>query len=256
MRRESLIELEYIGDGTGIGCATSNRIPVYDSAYHETGLYKSLYVGGKETECMSFVGIILFKNGILGFGDTKSTLKDAFGNMTKEQGRIVQKVFKFPEHIVVTFGNNNVFDKEGNKIRIEDFINERLSEGCDIYGTLDMLKYLLERQEKNRQIYGTYEFIIGGMMGGQMYTQYVTVDAEAIIMHSRIYSYTKRHLECGTPVYMQWFDELYGERLYDLSLEEMQNVISNELSAKIRETDEKFAYNPVGLPLRFETIKF
>lgn len=94
------------------------------------------------------------------------------------------------------------------------------------------------------------------MMGGYTYIQYVTVDAEAIIMHSRIYSYTKRRLECGTPVYMQWFEELYYERLYELSIEETQAVISNELSAKIRGTDKQFAYKLVGLPLQFEIIKF
>lgn len=71
---------------------------------------------------MSFVGLHLVDDGIIGFADSKTTRVFDDGSMMEDikRGRI-KKVFKTSKFICVTHGNNELFSAS-NQMNIEEYI--------------------------------------------------------------------------------------------------------------------------------------
>ena len=80
---------------------------------------------------MSLVGLFKCGNGIVGFGDYKSTKRLNFF-VKEEENRETKKVFKNNKFIFVTFGFNEIL-VNNNKTRLEDYISSNLKEdtNCD-----------------------------------------------------------------------------------------------------------------------------
>lgn len=207
----------------------------------------------KESDNMSFVGLLLFDKAILAFGDSKSTIKDEFGNMREEKGRKVQKVFRFHENIVVAYGLNEISDNDGNRILLEDFINQQISNGKNV---IEMLYALYDVTEGKIQRGNVFEFLIGGFDKGETYIQYAFLDADRLIVNRKTYAHAKRNLESNTPIFVTWFEELLKTCRTDITPEEMEGFIRNELEEKIREIERTYPYSTVGLPLQIEIMKF
>lgn len=74
---------------------------------------------GKEKTNMSFVGIKVCKDGLVAFGDSKSSKYDTFNNLCLDKGNeTVQKVFKTENFLLVTFGTNIIPGRK--EMKIED----------------------------------------------------------------------------------------------------------------------------------------
>ena len=62
----------------------------------------------RENEPMSFTGVVVCLDGVLAFGDSRSTLKDEFGTSKKENDT-TRKVFRKNDFIMTASGRNTIY---------------------------------------------------------------------------------------------------------------------------------------------------
>lgn len=113
-------------------------------------------------DSMSLVGIFLFPDAVMAFGDSRGTLKDELGNMREEKGRTVQKVFRYSDIIITTFGCNTVMI-DGRRTFMEDYLNDRIRQGISLFQIMEDLQKRLAINNEGI----CYEFIIAGIENGR-----------------------------------------------------------------------------------------
>lgn len=129
---------------------------------------------------MSFVGLLKCKEGIVAFGDSKSSLNDGNGTLYEEQGRITRKVFKNDKFIFVTFGSNKyiINNKEDN---LENLLDREL-----LNGTSDAKSYFENLYNKLGETFKTwpkeiYRFIYGEKENNEYFLYSIIINNEGII---------------------------------------------------------------------------
>lgn len=212
----------------------------------------------EENGNMSFTGIVVTNDALIAFGDSKSTRKDAFGNMMKENTRQVRKVFRFDEHtLIAASGINMVHDKGITRCVenvIEDCIND---EHTDILLMLERLSNGL------KDIDGECNIFIGRKESGtdgRASLQEVFVNGSYIHFFQRRYSDNASIIKIrnNTPLFASHLDEaitLYEIRHTDYTTEDIMQLIEECIRADIERVEKEYDYCPVGLPVQFEVIE-
>ena len=82
----------------------------------------------RDMNSMSFVGMTICDDGIVAFGDSKGTIRDALGNSKEDTKRgNIQKVFKNNHYVLVTCNANTFFDESNFNINIENFMLDNIN---------------------------------------------------------------------------------------------------------------------------------
>lgn len=205
---------------------------------------------------MSLVGIFLFPDAVMAFGDSRSTLKDELGNMREESGRMVQKVFRCNDIIITTFGCNTVMI-DGKRIFMEDYINGCIKKDIAVF---DIMESLQKRLAINNEGI-CYEFLITGNEDNRTYYRHIVVTKSEVMYKAKQYC-TKpwEYVISGPDAYRIWFsgmaEEYKNNSFVTYTAENVKGIIETKVTEKIMELESRCHYNPVGLPLRFEIIKF
>lgn len=183
--------------------------------------------GGKNN--MSIVGILKCADGkVIAFGDSKSSICQS-----EEKGRITQKVFKFEDFIIVTYGNNRI---DGDKL--EDIINEYPK-------NFKNFTNLFERLSTRHNLFDKcYNFLV--YSNDSIYIKHVTISQNKINIE-----YTDSSMCCGgDEKYRRYIQENFKQ--YFKTVEEAKEYFQIELEKLIRHFDNTLPYNPCGLPIKIE----
>lgn len=207
-------------------------------------------------DSMSLVGIFLFPDAVMAFGDSRGTLKDELGNMREEKDRTVQKVFGCNDIIITTFGCNTIM-MDGKRTFMEDYINGCIKKDIAVFDIMEDLQKRLAINDEGI----VYEFIIAGIEDGRTYYRYIVVSKNDVSYKARqYYGRPWEYVISGPDAYRLWFNgmikECGGNSFISYSPEDVKGVIEEKATEKIMEFENRCHYSPVGLPLRFEIIKF
>lgn len=234
--------------------------PCYNEGSHSGyGITVSHECNNKKKEGlkgMSLVGIFLFPDEIMAFGDSRSTLKDELGNMREESGRTVQKVFRYGDTIIATFGYNTVM-MDGRRIFLEDYMNDCISHDMAVF---DIMESLQKRLAINNEGI-IYEFLIAGIEDGRTYYRHIVVTKNDVIYKARqYYSRPWEYVVSGPDAYRLWFgnmiEECKSNSFISYNPKEVKGIIEMKVTEKIMELENRCHYSPVGLPLQFEIMRF
>lgn len=204
----------------------------------------SMRKGGKDN--MSFTGIMHCRDGLLAFGDSKSTVTLQDGRMVHQQGRDVQKVFKGDGYLLTTFGcNTSPSTIDGT---LESWINHHMNETETYYDLLDMMSYVIT--DASRQ----YHFFIGAKDRNGFFVQEALVSQHRVIFNARLHG-SDEYLRNYNEYYAVWFDTSIKPVIMMMTCDEMQAYLEDILTERIRKMDMELEYDSVGLPLQIETIR-
>ncbi len=205
--------------------------------------------GGKNE--MSFTGMIVCTDGILAFGDSRSTSIDIF-NTPQKLNDDTKKVFSFNDFIMTESGRNVVelYGEENSTIPLAKFVKER-KERCRT--PYDFIDIFMDEVIQSGPYYFTF--------GIKSNDEYGVIVFE-IINGSIAYHAKKKGLYANahdtTAVYSREFDELVEKNKADgirINTDTAKKEIESLLTATIHFVDERYAYNVVGLPLQFAVLK-
>lgn len=206
----------------------------------------------KSGDNMSFVGMRSCADGIVAWGDSKGSIKDKFGNLylDKDRGNI-QKVFKNEtyQYLLETFGNNTIFSNKYNEIvHIEDWILENINKHDNPYTLIDDFNEYVRRKFNNNE---DYSFFIAFKDKHGYYIQEVSMKENCVIFYNKIYG---GYLVNNIQVYAASFNaqQFPIESTCEQFIEDFRRWLLKEIEAN----NEVCAYNPVGGPIRFETLFF
>lgn len=223
-----------------------------DYQLHLTNRFQNSIVGGevpsynerknKEDKNMSFVGVQLTKYGILAFGDTKSTHCSPLGNLKKEEGRTVQKVFMGEKYVLTTHGANQFSLQEKEIVKtynLEDYLAEKI-EKCSYLDVLNVLTEAICSYNGNLQ--SAYFFIVGGVDSLGIFLQRISIQNGALHIAPKV-----RELQYNTGG-----NSFYANAFYPVEhgiLEDDIYSLSAELRSLVKNADRFGEYNPVGYPI-------
>lgn len=200
----------------------------------------------KEEDSMSFIGMKICNNGIVAFGDSKSS-KYINGCLTcdKERGEI-QKIFKHDNFIISTWGINEIIVNNNKVDWIEDVMNLILSSCKDKEDFLEQFKnYLFD--SKNIQ---EFHFLIGYK---DTHYQIIEYKVNAFYVLPISYEHYNGSKYAGDVDYMKKYNQLrYKDKIDSL---EFSLYIKKEIERMIEDFEEKLDYNPVGLPVNVEIFQ-
>lgn len=139
---------------------------------------------GKVYQDMSLVGIIKINNGIIAFGDSKSTLYDINGSPYWDKDRITQKVFVNKCFLLTTYGINTCMIS-GKMVYLENVLNEAIK---DDYSHEQEFLQNIHNQIKETYIKypdNHYRFIIGRKdIHNQFYIAVYTLNKDGVFCDS------------------------------------------------------------------------
>lgn len=198
----------------------------------------------REKEQMSFTGVVVCTDGIVAFGDSRSTLRDEFGTPRKLNDT-TRKVFRINDFIMTASGRNTIY-VNGQDTTMEAFITENAERFRTPYDFIDMFSRTVSPAN------GTYYFSFGIRNNNE--TGIIAFD----IMDGRI-TYMPKRTNIGAafydtiPVYTKSFES--NVHLTDMTTEEASTVIEDWMKHEIQYVDKHYDYNYVGLPLQIEILK-
>ena len=237
-----------IGDGPGGDLYDSyqsfpNNNPIYKNWSSVYSNFNKEYVRNAEDNKMSFVGVSIYTNGILAFGDSKSTLKDPLGNMYEQEGRNVKKIVCGKDYIIVMHGINQYHknSKDGILYNLETLVEDYANENS----YLETLFLVLGEINKCSENLGSqYGFIVASMDEKGYFLQECKILDGIISFKEKIYG--ENSCWSGHTYYIQITKRPRIQDVYN-GFEEMKNNIRESY-----EYVEKFGrYNPVGYPFHF-----
>lgn len=219
-------------EGYGISCVKEweDNINFENNTKHDTISSNER----NEDKCMSLVGLLVCKDGIVGIGDYKSTKTYYGGIKYKEENRKVQKVFANNKFIMVTSGTN-IIDKDRNRETLEDFINRTLVDDIDY-------RYFFNNFANYANNFD-YNFLIGTKLPSSEYALYEIKCLKGKIEEYPIFS---------NPVFSgdsSYYDILsYIPIDYSkMNVEEAKTKLENVFVKLIDLMDESTEYRSVGL---------
>lgn len=195
---------------------------------------------------MSFVGMLQCTDGLLAFGCSRSSLALSDNTITQQNGRMVKKVFRADDYILVTYNCNSSPDYR--HAFLEEWLDEHMPLSSDYFDLFNEM--MLSMQKGN-----VYNFYIGAKDAHGYFRQIVTVSSDNASFGRKIYD-ASSILRCPSEYFDIWLDDLVKPVILDMTCDEMKELLEDELTHRIHEADRRMHYNPVGLPLQFEIIKF
>lgn len=221
------------------------------NVFHYNNYYKEKKENG---ENMSFVGMRICKDGIVAWGDSKSSIIDTFGNMSLEKGRgEIRKVFKNNEnkYLIATHEKNTLFYKSFSKTEfMEDWLFDHVDKAKTPYELIDDFAYNLQRDCNSQML---YSFIIGSYDKHGYFIQGVDISGNGINFSNKVY------LEGGfMRNNIQGYSASFDAQVFysGLTCSEFMEKFNNWLLSEIEANNKNCIYNPVGGPIRFETLLF
>lgn len=198
----------------------------------------------RENEPMSFTGVMVCLDGVLAFGDSRSTLKDEFGTPKKENDT-TRKVFKINDFIMTASGRNTIY-VNGQNTTMEDFIEKNKERFKTPYDFIDIFCRTV------RPAKGAYYFRFG-----------VKNNDETGILAFDIIDGKVTYIPKTTNVGAAFYDTLavytrsfqYDVDISSKTTQEAKKTIEEWMKEKIKYVDRHYDYNYVGLPLQIEILK-
>lgn len=226
---------------------------------------KSKEIEERKDDCnMSFVGMIELDDGILAFGDSKGTRVFSDSTRVQEKGRIVQKVFRYGDELLVTHGLNEV-SFGGGIIRMEDYINECMYQGIPLSQTLYKLteSTILEGIEKENEgkpdderQRAEYHFMTGRLDNKYIDIRLLTVTRENVF--TVLKKKNRREVFSLADVFKDDFESFvdYLEENGCTTIDTFCPRFQEWMEKETAKADEMLDYNSVGLPIQIEFLKF
>lgn len=195
----------------------------------------------QEDNYMSFVGMVICEDGVLTFGDTRSSKKDELGNFVFEKGREAKKVFSGNDFLLCTWGTNQYHDFYGRMIPIENLISKLVETAIDPIDFLDAFANQVSQNPEDRQM--EYCFCIGAK---DSYGWYVR---PCFVQNGRIGLLPKRRDHYA----------VYGNRFFTnnfrltekLTIHEEMTVLQQEIQCLMDKAERIGTYNPVSFPFYY-----
>lgn len=201
----------------------------------------------KDMNDMSLVAMMVCKDGIVGFGDSKASRKDDNGCLyeDKDCGKI-KKIFKNENMIIATSGNNEIIiDK--NITYIETIINNILLSAKT--PSEFSVRFFEESKEDGR----TFQFIIGYINNDGNYAiQCMDIDGKGIYPKDEITSQRILVFQ-GDKKYCDILKQMRFEK-YSM-VQKAKKEIKQLLSHMIIIFDHYNEYNSVGKPVNVEIFQ-
>lgn len=202
---------------------------------------------------MSFVGMRVCSDGIVAWGDSKSSREDVFGNAYFDKKRgIIQKVFKNEKgkYLISTFGANTIeAETKNNEIYMEDWLRENVEKHESVYQLIEDFTYYARYE---LHCLSEYHFIIGCKDEHAYYVQGIDIKGESVIFSLKYYK-LGAYLRTNN-IYGLIFDNM--KYASDLTCSDFAERQEKWLIGQIKTMDANCAYNPVGGPIRLETLLF
>lgn len=224
-------------------------------SFSSSPCYNTNKEGTRESgENMSFVGMRICKDGIVAWGDSKGTIQDEFGNMYLDKNREdIRKVFKNKKekYLIATFGNNTLPSDWVNKVEhMEDWLTHNVNKCENPYILLDDFSNYIWHVLENKM---EYNFFICHKDKRGYYIQEATVMSNGIFLNRKIYG-GGNYLINNIQVYASSYNS--QSFFSELSCSEFIEKFNNWLLSEIEVNNKNCIYNPVGGPIRFETLLF
>lgn len=209
--------------------------PIDESLHFPHNKEKVHYV---EDNSMSFVGMFAVEDGVIAFGDTRSTITNVFGVQHEEKGRVAKKVFEGKDFLLTTWGTNRFHSSPDQTITMEDFIEKNIGE----LTSLELLSFLAQEIAKDPRNHSRdFYFGIGYKLNGKYVVQ------EAMVKENHLsFLLPNNHIWVGVEFYRkQCFFPI--SKNVDNAFEEIQRNVK-QIMAK---TSSIEGYNPAGSPFYF-----
>lgn len=200
----------------------------------------------RSDDSMSLVGILQCKDGLLAFGDSKSTITKSNGQLTEQLGRTVKKTFCGNSFILVTYGANESPDSEHSFL--EEWIDGHIEQAASYDDLFERLSRAMATKENT-----AYCFIVGSSDASGFFRRDVTVRKSQTIYGIKQYDRCLI-MRNGDERYFDWLDDTVMPVLLSMTADEMQAYLKPRLERAIIGNDEN-GYNTVGLPVTFVTLK-
>lgn len=201
----------------------------------------------KEDTKMSFVGIYVCDDGLVAFGDSKSSKQTSLGSFMSNGDNNVKKVFKGHDFLVVTYGLNEILEAPYVIARLEKVIEPMIRQAHDYKDFLFMLhshlqevnesdKYTFIFGVKDKKGYKVVRYAVSNMsieyIGGPNWR--LTCDGVLF------YTSRKENIECA---------------ITSNRVEVVKEVLPIAIKKIIAEADAFDIYNPVGGEIQIETLQ-
>lgn len=201
----------------------------------------------KDESNMSFVGMAICSDGIVAFGDSKST------KMRNEEYREdfyrghISKVFKHQSFVLSTWGNNEIIVNNYKIEYIEDVIEMLLIQADNHTSFLELFKqYLLESK-----CILEYSFLIGYFADNHYHVEEYKVNAFFVMSLNHMHHNDYRI--AGDSRYFERFRAIdYPD---NINCEQYKELILTELPRIIHSFDDELSYNTVGLPIHTQIFQ-
>lgn len=244
---------------------TNSRLIYVPNGYTIDDIEKGKSISAERNDgSMSFAGIIMMKDGLLAFSDSKGTRMDKYGNRKEDTGRHVQKVFRYHSTLIVTHGTNEIRIKRNDDIiSLEDYINDGIRQKKGIMTMLDEIGQSSSVQDDGY----AYHFIAGGIMLDAYCIEDIVVEKKedgnpVAIMgklyqsktDNRKYAYVN---DTGTYPYTKDFFNVFLNSIMnrDIPVTKVSEELSSWMEEEINEIDRTAFYNIAGMPLQIEIIQ-
>lgn len=202
---------------------------------------------GMEDGLMSFVGMVICKDGICTFGDSKPSLSTELGSCELDRNRgFIDKVFANQSYVIAVYGNNQYFDKDGRRYNIEDWLNENVAATESYVELLFNFSTLISKIQMNNDL--NYCFLIGSKYHNEFFVQYANVQGGTVHFQHRMVS--RRLYTGGTDYYVNRVNMIHLKLHHYDAIDEAAEVLKRDVKALIKEADKLSVYNPVGGPIK------
>lgn len=216
----------------------------------------------RKEDKMSFCGIVLTYEGIVGFADNKATIKNWIGENIEDVGRNPQKIINGKDLIIITTGTNKVLDEFDEFVNLEKCLNTIMEQysyrklktaGHDIEWLFNTLKVMVQKTiDANPKHY--YKFLVGYKENHYKVNEItlskeVQTLSETRISNQDFYQYGV----IGDEIYCEIFKGIQFDKSYPLN--ELPHILKHIMENLIQINDLTRKYNPVGLPVTVEVFK-
>ena len=217
--------------------------PIHSSCYNKS---KRIM---EDMDGMSFVGMILCEDGIVAFGDSKSSKDAKLGNLRYDEERgYVKKILMDSDYILTAFGDNQFLDEYERKINLEDWLKSEMKRIMDYRHLVFRLQEVLSFNQQNDC--KNYHFLIGAK---DQYGYFV----QPALISNRTVTY-RAMCRCvgvysgGVAFYYEKEHRLMPS-IYETSF--AVKGLSEKIQALIDEADQFGVYNPVGGPIQVKVFQ-
>lgn len=265
MKTKTVLETRTNSYTASTGYHVNSRLIYVPDGYTIDDIEKGKSISAERNDgSMSFAGIIMMKDGLLAFSDSKSTRMDRYGNRKEDAGRHVQKVFRYHGTLIVTHGINEIRIKRNDDIiSLEDYINDDIRQKKDIMTMLDEIGQSSSVQDDGY----AYHFIVGGIMLDAYCIEDIVVekreDGNPVAIMGKLYqSKTDNRKyayvnDTGAYPYTRNFFNVFlnGIMNRDISVTKTSEELSSWMEEEINEIDRTAFYNIAGMPLQKEILQ-